>query len=413
MSTLPSRRWILLLFPALTTCHDSAGPGDPCDRALACEVAGVDLFIPQLLVVADEEDANTGLGIVDPDSVDLQFSVANRGDSVSPPAMLALLYGSVEKGAPLVFTSAQAGDTLLVPPLEPGAKHSRRITVGAWESADRPRHGEWYDNSSFAEAQLLLHDTDTTNNVQRSAKVHVRIAVLEFELALPDSILTVNLPFAARLKISNVSRHGTLPPMAVGFWLHKIIGSMVGGTTGFGTHDMPGIPPLGKYERELRLEIPPTAAWNHERQRYIVITSISPTGTKDTLLWRGANQRLIDNGPEIWVRPDYRACQPALLRPDSVAVSPLVCRNPFTFYVYELQARPDREYSIEQEDNPGATIYSPDGAKVLDILPGWWIHFPSPATYFVVDLVERDPPPVRSMVLRERPVTQTNDRRQR
>ncbi len=387
---------------ALAGCRDAAGP---CDRSGACEVQGVDLRVDLLEVVASQHDPETGFGIVDPDSIDLTFRVANHGDSVSTSTALTIRY--VGKLSADERFDAAPPDTVIIPPLAPGYAHERHLTMRTYESATRPRQAGVWGDSAYAVAELLQTDRNDANNRRESPRVHIRLAVLDFAVMLLDTALQVNRSFPARLVIRNTSRHGALPPAAIGFWLWGV-NVEVAGPMGFGSHDMPGLAPSAAYERDLVLKIPPNAVWNFRAEKYVLVTQVSDPGTGDSLLWR-ARQWVIGNGPEVTVRPDYTACQPPELKVDTIARAPLVCTNPYPFYVFELAPQTDREYSIEQPDHPGASIYRADGSKVGDVMPGWWFHFHVGGTYWVVDALLRDEAtPTRSMTLRQRPLSHTD-----
>src|SRR5690606_22639588 len=83
---------VLALVVVLAACGDD--PAGPCARRLACEVAGADLFVERLEIVAEEHDPETGLGIIELNPVAIEFVVANRGDTISEPAVVAVRYGS-------------------------------------------------------------------------------------------------------------------------------------------------------------------------------------------------------------------------------------------------------------------------------------------------------------------------------
>lgn len=397
---------LVFLTLILASCGDPAGP---CDHRFACEVTGVDLYVPELNVVTDQRDPTTGLGIADGSPVELEFTVRNRGDSTSAPASLVLRFGHVSTGVTSDSTLPQhPADTVAIPPLRPGESYQHHTVFDTWERKDNPRQAYEYntDDTSFGVAELLVADRDSSNNRRLSASVHVRVALLDMKLVVPDTALWVGRPFPARLTITNVSRHGALPAAGVGFWLCEVAGPShcdVAGDMGFGTHDMTLIPPGGRYDRDLTLTVPSAAGSQAEIGEYVVIIKVVEPGTRDTLLWRGG-EWISDAGPRIRLHPDYRACQPPLLVADQPATAPLVCKHPQQFFVYELAARADREYLIEQPDNPGATVYRREGSKVMDINPNTWYRFNEAETYWIVDFVTwQYRTTTRTIVLRERP----------
>lgn len=403
MSKLCVRPVLLVPFLALLACRDATGP---CDLPFACQVSGVDLEISNLEVVSSERDAITGLAVVDADSIDVTFTVRNRGDSISAPTSLVLEYLMPDSG-----WAAADPDTLAIPSLRPGKSHQHRLTFVTWESPKRPRwwEGPQGDRAYFAAHLPELNDADSANNRATSRTVHVRVPVLQVSFAIADTALWINRPFNARVIITNLSRHGALPPASIGFRLMRMPTTTLGGPNGFGTHDFPGVPPSGRYERDLVLSISQYAAWSYSVEDYYLIVTIAPPGTRDSLLWR-ADRWLDVDGVRVNVHPDYEACAPAELRVDTAAVAPLVCTNNSNFYVFRFQPRTDREYSFEQQGpNPGATIYRPDGSKVMDVYPGWWLHFHNPETYYLIDHVWPNPPPTRTIVLRDRALTHTDD----
>src|SRR3970040_75459 len=77
-----------LLLP-LAGCRDPAGP---CDRPNACEVQGVDLYIPKLELVTTRFDSVDGLGVVRADTIEIESVVRNRGDTISEPVFLVPRY---------------------------------------------------------------------------------------------------------------------------------------------------------------------------------------------------------------------------------------------------------------------------------------------------------------------------------
>ena len=374
----------------LTSCQDPAGP---CDRPNACEIHGVDLFISDLEVVATQFDSIDGLGVVRPDTVEIKSVVRNRGDSISEPTMLVLDYTDAYE------------DSVLIPPLRPGEAHVERTRLATWTGGWRFHLASTGHDIESVTGKLLITDADSTNNRVVSAQVHVAIAVLEVTLALADTDVWVGESVAARLAISNQSKHGGFPPTAVGFALRTLPPLRdIAGVTTFGMHDLPEIPPSSRYEEDLFLTVPSRAAWQYVAHDYVIHPVLADAGTGDTgpvgLPW-------LPGVATITLHPDYRACEPVLLVPDTLVWAPYVCNVPAPIYVFELQVRAGHGYGIEQPDpdNPGATIYTLDGLKWGNVYEGMLLQFAEPGTYWVSDWLGRkfDIPSARSMRLREWP----------
>ena len=381
----------------LTSCQDPAGP---CDRPNACEVPGVDLLISELELVAEQFDSVDGLGVVRADTVEIRSVVRNRGDSTSEATTLVLRY--THAGNPAAPLAGE--DSVQIPPLRPGESHLERTRLATWPSAWGYLLAATNTDTVSVAAKLLITDTDSTNNEVVSARAHVAIALLEVTLAPADTDLWVGEPVAARLTIANRSRHGHFAPTAIGFSLRTLppLRDLAGlTTTTFGMHDVPAVAPSSQYEEDLVLTVPSRAAWQYVAHDWVIHPVLAAAGTGDTfpaLPW-------LPGVATITLHPDYRACEPALLIPDTLVWAPYVCDVPEPMYVFELQVRADHMYGIEQPDpyNPGATIYTPDGLKWGDVYEGMLLQFAEPGTYWVGDFLGRwyDIPSARSMRLRE------------
>jgi hypothetical protein len=373
----------------LAGCQDPAGP---CDRPNACEVHGVDLFITHLELVTTRFDSIDGLGVVRSDTVEIESVVRNRGDTISEPTILILRYTYASE------------DSAVVPALRPGESHVERTRLATW-------FGGWSymgvaaGDTARVLAQLLLPDADTSNNWGISPQVHIALPMLEMALALADTDIWVNEPVAARLTMWNRSRHATLGPKAVGFFLRTPPPqSDLAGATTFGMHDVPPLPPSSRYEEDLVLTVPSRAGWQDQGGRFTLHPVLAGAGASDS-----PNPfPMLSSVATITLHPDYRACEPALLKPDSVVLAPYVCNVPVPIYVFELEAHADRLYGIEQPDMPypGATVFRADGSRWGNVFPGMRVQFAAPGTYWVVDYWGGgwyDTPPVRVMRLREWP----------
>ena len=380
----------------LTSCQDPAGP---CDRPNACEVPGVDLLISELELVAEQFDSVDGLGVVRADTVEIRSVVRNRGDSTSEATTLVLRY--THAGNPAAPLAGE--DSVQIPPLRPGESHLERTRLATWPAAWGYLLAATNADTVSVAAKLVITDADSTNNEVVSARAHVAIALLEVTLAPADTDLWVGEPVAARLTIANRSRHGHFAPTAIGFSLRTLppLRDRAGLTT-FGMHDVPAVAPSSQYEEDLVLTFPSRAAWQYVAHDYVVHPVLAAAGTGDTvpigLPW-------LPGVATITLHPDYRACEPVLLVPDTLVWAPHVCDVPGPMYVFELQVRADHTYGIEQPDpdSPGATIYTANGLVWGDAYEGMDLQFTEPGTYWVVDHVWRkyDIPPARSMRLRE------------
>ena len=378
----------LALFLPLAGCRDPAGP---CDPRYACEVHGVDLYIPQLEIVATRFDSIDGLGIIEPDPALVDFTVRNRGDTLSAPVTLVLDY------------SPAFPDSLQIPSLRPGQSHSRRDTITTREVGFRYR-GD--DDSSWVRAELLINDADTTNNRAESRKVHVAVGILEVSLTMPGDV-RVNVPFDAQLVVRNLSGRASLPPLAIGFRLYTPVdlGGHAAGQEAFSTHDIPALPPGGRYVRE-SLMVTPRASHQNSVMELVVWSMIARAGASDLSIGSWVDVLYHVKGPGVTVHPDYRACRPALLQPDTVVWAPIVCDVPYRFALFELQARPDQIYRIDHSDprHPSAWLCTDDGERIS----GWGVEerqFPEGGTFWVEDgprsHLETGP---RPMLLRARPL---------
>lgn len=164
------RRWILplalgslALLPA--ACDDPAGP---CAPAFACEIEGVDLFVDELEILADERDPSDGRGVIEAGLASVRVRVRNRGTEPSPPAPIALGYGT-DLGSAVTFP-----DTLSVPGLPPGGTWEGRTTLLTWDGGP----GDPGDATGYATAELVIADADTANNRLVSEPVYVRLSIV-------------------------------------------------------------------------------------------------------------------------------------------------------------------------------------------------------------------------------------------
>jgi len=403
----------LALVPVLAACGDDpADPAGPCDRGFACEVAGVDLFVERLEFVAEEHDPETGLGIIEPSPVEIEFSVANRGDTISEPVVLVLRYGY---WADYSGGSPAPEDSVEIPPLGPGERHEQRVVIESPEWAVRPQLAGSGDRW-HATAVLLAQDADTANNRAQSADVHVKIAVVDLSFTFEDTALWVNQPFRMHLTIANRSRHGALPASSMGFFLVDYPDYIIS-TVAFGRHDVPVVAPESEYEEDLLITISPAATWNDQTYEFLVLGAFMPPGTSDSTVYSHPewwfSRFMIEPAQFVNVHPNYRACGAVPLVVGEFVAAPLVCTEPSPVYFFELTARTDRAYGIEQMHEPvGATIYSAAGAKLRNIFPGERIVFHEPGTYFIGDFVSGgNPPPVRFMRLIEEPLPSAPDAR--
>ena len=406
---------VLALGLALAACRDD--PAGPCARGFACQVAGVDLFVERLEIVAAERDPETGLGIIEPSPVEIEFSVANRGDTISEPAILVLRYGS-NPGYPGSPGSLAPDDSVQIPPLGPGERHEQRVVIESPEWAVRPqlaaltRGDRWH-----ATAVLLVQDADTANNRAQSADVHVKIPVVDLSFSFEDTALWVSQPFKMHLTITNRSRHGALPASSVGFFL--VEWDYVISTVAFGTHDVPAVAPESEYEEELLITISPAATWNDRVHQFLVMAVFMPAGRTDSTLYPPTEWwfwwYMTEPAQFVNVHPNYRACGAVPLVVGEFVAAPLVCTDPAPVYFFELAARTDRAYGIEQggpPENWGASVYSAEGAHLRNIFPGERMVFSEPGTYFIGDFFpSSNPPPERFMRLIEEPLPSAPDAR--
>ncbi len=384
--------WIgFVLTLPLTGCQD---PTAPCDRPNACEVSGVDLYISHLEIVANRFDSIDGLGIVDPDPLIVEVTVQNRGDSISAPATLVVHYLYAES------------DSLLIPPLGPGYSQFFRDTIATWEPSGSFRHVEGgtspiSGDTSSATAQVLIADSDTTNNRRVSAIVHVAVPLIEASIELQASDVWVNVPFQAHVAVNNISRYAALDGRAFGFHLFIMPAGDIPGWVGFGARDLPPLPPGDGYTID-ELTVTLAAAWQHEAKKYRIVPVLAPIGTRDsTLLWDGRRLRW-GVSDTVTIHPDYHACQPTQLRPDTLVWAPVVCTSPSGFGLFMLDARPDRLYAIEQATYPGAGVYNDAGERLGSVSPGQWFYFTIPGTKWLVDFRGDKSEVARAITLREK-----------
>lgn len=377
---------VALLLSA-TACQD---PSDPCDRPHACEVQGVDLSISHLEIVASRFDSIDGLGVVDPDLVPVDFEVRNRGDSASLAAVLVLS-----------LHWAASPDSLDIPPLAPGESYGARHTVHTRHILYERTHDDAF---AWVTAVLLVVDADTANNQLLSTKVHVAVPVIQIAVTLSPTDITVNVPFHARVIVDNVSRFAALPSVTLGFCVVPVDDQgCLSGDEGFGARVMGSIPPLGRYDQTLSLIVPRDATIQNAARSHQFVTLLLPPGTPDSLvttrhLWFGAWI-----GPEFALHPDYHACQPELLRPDTPVTAPIECRKPSPFALFELQARTDLLYTIEQQAYPGAEVYDDTGNFLGLTYPGWHFYFAAAGTKWLADFAGSPDETTRTMTLRQEP----------
>lgn len=391
---------LLFLLPALG-CTD---PADPCDQPNACEADGIDLAVVEVALVTDGVHPATGLGLVPSDTVEITYSVRNRGSEHSEASRMVVDYGDLAGGHGLLTPDTQA-----VPALRPGELHQGRVRLESWEAIYGARAAG--SDTARASVRVLLPDADTSNNVVESARVHRRIALTRLDVEVPDTVVSLTVPFTVQIRTTNESAVAAMPAGALGFMVllcesaTAYYCSAVLDTRGFGVRPWPALAPGETHAEELALSVPLYGADNIRPARYRLVTMLGPSDLHESTLY--GLHWLFNDDVSLSVHPNFEACDPVRLRPDTTVAAPLVCSIPNRTYVFELHARSDHEYSFEQGAAPGATVKRADGSKVMDVLPGTWYRFTEPGPLYVVDYLPVSEPttPTRSMTLRERPLT--------
>ena len=194
---------ILWLVAALVACERSA-PTDPCDRDLACAVAGVDIAIldvePQW-TAAQDYDAALDMRVVQPgDEIEVEVLVMNRGtiDATRPATITGVLLQHERR----LFASAQ---------IEPLAVGERATYTLVFEMPAGPRFVQWQLVDPHPESVFRLEhdgyeDADASND-ERAAGFEFLLdaPVLEFHLTgLPDTMLGQHA-YPATLAVRNHS----------------------------------------------------------------------------------------------------------------------------------------------------------------------------------------------------------------
>jgi hypothetical protein len=350
------------------------------------------LYIPYFEFVAAQFDSVLGLPAIDPELVHLAFVVRNRGDSISAPAKLVVWYSSTYQ------------DTVVIPPLRPGQSQPGNVTFEPKPSKPKLT---WICHpgscTRHARAELLLEDADTSNNRLESPEVLEAMPELDIRISTDEEDVRMNVPFEAEVVVTNLSRFATLEPIAIGFAVVTPpgYGGEVATWVAFGTHDMAALPPGGQYVID-RLTITPAASYEAWRIDAALWAWIGPMGSTDSTLLRFPGWW--KEGPTLTIHPDYRACEPALLRPDTVVWAPVFCAEPWDFALFELPANPDYVYWIEQADTSYITTWlcTDEGER----LGGWRTeerYFPEGGTYWIVDgPLPRGETGPRSLLLRAR-----------
>ena len=296
-------------------------------------------------------------------------------------------------------------DSIAIPSLRPGETYRAQTRLpttigGFWDFYEADNRGD----TVTVTGELLLLDADSSNNTRVSPVVHMAMPLIDMTLAMADTDLWVNVPYTARLTISNSSPYAEFTARSAGFYLLTRPSYDQAGLTTFGMHDIPAIPASSDYVEDLVITIPSRASWQHKSGIFGLHPVLMGLGARDSIF----PLAYFHPGVTITLHPDYYSCEPALLVPDSLVWAPFICEIPSPFYVFQLEARTDREYSIEQPgpDLPGASIYSAEGVRWRDIYPGTHVRFPEPGTWWIVDYLGRvdDPPPAHSMRLLEWPV---------
>jgi hypothetical protein len=319
------RRAFPVLLLAATACGD---PGSPCtDPACA-----PDLVLASVEVVSDARDAETGLRVVQPAGFDVRFTVSNEGSARSPATLVSIEM----KGRGL--------GTAPVPALAPGVAHTASLRV-------EPALGRILAGTDTARVEgiVVAIEDDVANNARSTEPFHIALPVLDLETSFDSLRLTVNVAATARVRVTNRSRHGALPPSTLGLCLYEL-GTFCRSDAGAAAVARVSLPAVGPGETrllEFGVAVPSTAAHQNAIDAYHLSTCIGGADLQaGTLLEVGMSDCVAPL--QVFVRPDYESCDPPLLQPDTRTSSSPVCVRPCPIFVYTVDAQPGYTYRVER-----------------------------------------------------------------
>ncbi|HSK19543.1 MAG TPA: hypothetical protein VK912_10390 [Longimicrobiales bacterium] len=356
----------LALFGA---CSDPVGPDtiDPCPTP--CEPAVVDFAIEDVRVTSASIGVHpvTNLRAVSPHELRITYRIINLGDSAAAPFIAAYVM------------DGSSTDTLTV--IAPGDTLDAELVI----DTVRSRLSPGTDLTQVSVQVYFPNDTAFANNFAVSEQVHIAVPVLRVvSESVPDDI-RVNEPFAASMRVRNLSRFAPSPAMTLTACLFEgSIGCYAGQFTTFVSFGIPALTPDSDVLIADQFVVPPTAAWQDEDLRY---TGFLCTGGSDDarpyLSYVGLECLFWSN---FFVVPDYEgACAPPLLAPgipvtlpsyncgiQPVAPEPaerLAAVRPF--HLVSFDALADTTYSIDRSTEAvPVRIYDANGSALHDLDPG-------------------------------------------
>ena len=304
------RRILLVMaFLLVPGCSDPTGP---CDRALACEVSGVDLAITDARIVEGVRlgtDHITGLGIYAAGPVTVEFTIVNRGDSISAPQPISRTDG-------------------IVPPLAPGERAHIRITQDFTGEMDvrpspvtsgfDPRRADIRTISAileqgFDDLQPDL-DADPDNNQLESAQFHVAMPVMVGTMSAADEIQAY-VPFVTGFRIDNMSVHGGDAgafDVVLCIWDFDV-GCYGNWYTYFGRFEVPGVEAGWRYENAYATTLDASSmVWPDLAQANRLTLCIVPRDHDSRFL--PLPTHCVASAGEPVIRPNYARCDPPVLQ---------------------------------------------------------------------------------------------------
>jgi hypothetical protein len=313
-------------------CIVLAGCETPAEPCADCITVRPDILIESVTVAGSARDAQTGLVVVRGDSIDITVSIRNAGTELIRTPVLAL------------ELDAEPVVVVRLPDVRAGGTHrfNRRVaTLLPAILMDR--------DTLRVRATVVFADDEPDNNTKLSDAFHVALPALRLRASLGVAY-NVGVAYDVAVSVENISRHATLPASRVVFCVHNL------GASCSRAQGAAGINPLG---------VAPMAPGEirHWTDRITVPTGITHQNVIDAVAFTpciGSAQLqtndLLDSRDrgcsapsQVFVRPDYEACQPPRLIPGAPVTAGASCDRPCAIYAYAIDVQPGQTYIIEDE----------------------------------------------------------------
>ena len=360
-----NHKLFLLLLPFAIACNDDVTGPAPITPLYQCRSAssGYDLSFVDLDVSGTNRDSQTGMLILNPDSIPVHYLIRNTGCKASPEGTITLEVGPVY-------------ENYLIPAMQPGEQYGDTVVLaGDFTTADLK------DDRVHVHGTSWMSDSEnpSSNYEAHSQIFHVASPPIDLQYTLNPSTVRAGDVVTLDITARNYGRHAAAAPITLTSCLYSgFTGCRPGHRTRAGTFQTQSVPAGAVVRFKATIQIPPTAAWQDAVDFYSMYLCKS-AGTSLPLYMEEDQYNCFRLPRQIWVEPNYEAvcAPPDITSGSSVKVPSYNCGlvpgpvNPalpeHRFHIVSFNAKAGQAYELQRSDRSAVVrAYSPAGWPITD-----------------------------------------------